>query len=158
MGHSFVPIENGLYGFKTELKEKLRDGNPPSWLYKARTAKKKRITADKWAEMREEAAEKARRRAKELRESDRDYSDRSATAVVEFRLLQKPSSGSLGIGHSRTDRYPPKGIRENMSVSREEAQRHTGYHHVNGRDYRIRVTIGERGGINDVELGRDFHH
>lgn len=147
MGHTFVPADEGtLYGFKTDIKEQLAEGNPPEWLREWRRRKGGTVgycTESTLEEKIEEGAKRARERRESLKESDFHEYNGGATATVELPI--EPS-------------ILPDRVQERLSVTREDAQEYTGFHHVSHREYRIQIAVGPRGGIEDVRLGRDFHH
>ena len=141
MGHSQVPDQNNaLYGFKTDLKEQFRNGDRPRWL-----EKNDRALPSEWADkLLSEIIDLAAERARERRENVGDrLSDREFTRQVELKIDKR--------------RAPDKIVKK-MGVSREDAQEYTGFHRVNGRDYRLQIDVGVRGGIADISIVRDFHH
>ena len=142
MGHTQIADQNNaLYGFKTDLREKLQDRRLPNWLKESpihATAKRRDISV-------EEAFEKG---AAEARRYRNEYDMDDPTCSIQFVF----DTGGL-----YSDPVPNK-ISEKLDITREDAQRQTGFHHVEPRNYRLEVDVGPRGGINDLRVVRDFHH
>lgn len=148
MGHSSVPDQNNaLYGFKTNLKEKLRNGNLPRWLKDSpihASGLQRGITV-------EEAFERGAQRARERRERA-NHDIENPTHPIQFVL----DTGSSVAVNSRNP--VPDKIWDKLNITRKDGQEYTGFHHCDPRDYRLEVMVGPRGGIDDLRIIRDFHH
>jgi len=148
MGHTTVPDQNNaLYGYKGDLKETLTDRRLPRWLKSSPihvTALHRDISV-------EEAFEKA---AKEARRRRQEYDMDNPTWSVEFVF----DTGSSVIPRSRRRNPVPDRIWGKLNITTEDAQEYTGFHHVSPREYRLKVDVGPRGGIDDLQIVRDFHH
>lgn len=144
MGHTTVPDDNNaLYGYKGEVKEKLRNRNPPVWLkdFADIGSKMENLTKSKLEEHLEEAKQKAQE-SKERRK-ERGYDASNTTQRLELPIKK----GKL-----------PGDVREKLNITKQDAREYTGFHHINHREYRLIIEVGTQGGIKDVRLGRDFHH
>lgn len=143
MGHTQVPASgNPLYGFTTDLKEQLSNHTIPRWLKSSPihvTAKHREIGVK---EAFEKAAQKARDRRQRLKESERDYDTTGITHEIQFHL----------------GRGVPNKISDKLNVTRKDGQEYTGFHDCNPREYRLVAHVGTQGGVQDVEIVRDFHH
>jgi hypothetical protein len=144
MGHSFVPLSgNPLYGHKGDLKDRLTARDPPRWLLNDRLNidADRPIRADELDEKIEETAEQARDRRERIAEMGQDTEGVTATLELAVDSQRLPSD-----------------VAEHLPLSRERAQRYTGFHHISVRGPRLHIDVGVRGGIKDVTLGCDTHH
>jgi len=147
MGHTCVPDQNNaLYGYKGDLKETLTDRRLPRWLKDAPIRVHRSYDDISVAEAFEKAAERTR--------DGRDRYGENYTAEITFEL----DTGSSAIPRSRRRNPVPDRIWGKLNITTEDAQEYTGFHHVSPREYRLRVDVGPRGGIVDMQLMRDFHH
>lgn len=163
MGHTQVrDTNNALHGHKTEIKSKLADGKLPKWLHKDRYCLPSKWVDLPLSEILDKAAERARENRERYTENYESYTqkertklnienpeDRTFTHTVQFSFKNKN-------GYTRSK--VPQSISEKLNITTEEAQERTGFHHITPRDYRLEVSVGVRGGIDDIHVVRDFHH
>lgn len=130
MGHSFVPSsENALYGYKGDLRDALSNGSLP--------------------------------RGFELnRSGSRRYSHKNNVQdEIEQAKSKAQDFGSVGYMKLNLSNVPDD-VASKISVTREDAQNRTGFKNASVRHqvYQLRVAVGPRGGIKDIQIGLDCHH
>lgn len=150
MGHTQIEDQNNaLYGHKTELTEQLREGELPVWFEKDKHALPSEWVDKPLPEIIDAAAERARERREDYKDSFGGDSFGDEPSEVTFtRSIQFPIKRSVA----------PDSVVEKMHVTREQARKRTGFHRINLREYRVAVDIGVRGGIEDLQVVRDVHH
>ena len=155
MGSERFTIDGGLYGYKGELKEQLRAGRPPNWLYPngPRTSADDRLDKSaSAADFFEAVVEAAKGKNENYAYHNRDH------AYAEFRIFTSKRtrlSGPSGTLQMRRPTLAPERIRERVSEWLDENEERVYRQHAYAefrRGPRVWVDLGRRGGIQDVEL------
>jgi hypothetical protein len=149
MGHTTVPDQNNaLYGFKTDLREMLRNRRLPRWLKDSPIhagSCRRDISV-------EEAFEIGAQRARKHREK---FDTDDPTFTIEF-VFDTNSRVVTRAGHR--DIPVPDKIWEKLNITKQDGQEYTGRHDAHPGEYRLAVEVGPREGINDLQIVRDFRH
>lgn len=150
MRHIQIPDQNNsLYGYKTELTELLRSRELPRWL-KDSPIHAGSLYRDISVK---EAFEKGAERAREHRER---FDSDAPTYAIEF-FLDTESRVTTRAGH--TDVRVPDAIWEKLDITPDDAHaRLTNVEHVHPDEYRLAVEVGPQGGINDMQIVREFRY
>lgn len=159
MGAEKFEIDGGLYGFKGDLKERLSEGDVPRWLYPdtPRTTGDDRLdkSADP-SEFFEACVEAARGENERYSYHDRDYA--RATFRVFFSDSTRLSGPSGSLQMNKPTLAPQKireRIREWIDENEDDIYRRNAYAEFR-RGPRVEVSLGRRGGVNDVRLVMEY--
>jgi hypothetical protein len=147
MAHEYVPSEEDvLYGYRTDLKDALRNRELPAWLSVSEHRNKPSDLEGRIDEAAEDAREYRQAQKERHNENPRLSKDPSEMEITREVLLK--------IDRSRA----PASIADKLPVSTERARRYTGRHHATRRqNYFLQVEVGVKGGIVDMQTLQDFH-
>lgn len=159
-GHSYG-VQNGLYGYKTELLEGFREGEVPRWL----SADHPTLLGGGDGDVRIEASDS---NSEFLRKWRKIAQERGRRQIIAFAVKGTPNTrirtGNARFGGRRNRRHSPKApqkIRERCDEYLDSSQHknemrelhdHTG--EFNG--FTVMVTVGEHGGISDPQLMAEY--
>lgn len=164
MGHTKIVVPNGLYGHKTEIKEKLRkcinngyrDRHAPRWMHGRR--------GESIGDQLEEMVESAKRTARSDR-SDKDW----RSLGFSFSYTQETAMGTtthlkgVTIGSSPQGPTAPESIQEkcrnyDLEDALSETDQWAPPERATFSGFEIEVKVGPRGGVREVQLVADYHH